>query len=296
MNVCSNRNLISASLKCLVVSVFHILDIIELTSFRSGLSSVFSLVIVLLITGTNVFLPLDVFMFLEMLSFMRLSFHLLILEVILLSLYHQNGSHLQNLFFFIPCDTMFQSSRPTVVSPDILTAHDSTRFFNMPSSSPSLGNSNDVSPDPHVVSGTIWYIPHDTTLVPVNQTEFDSSPTCFGPPAYTLPDSSLILISSSVPLTTHLMLTKSKSALLFSPSGSPNPSPSTHPMITLSKSCLQASTDFYPSSPDLLNREPISINETLLSPHWATIVQEEMTALLDNHTWSIMLVRPIVFL
>lgn len=99
MNVCSNRNLISPSLKCLVVSVFHILDIIELTSFRSGLSSVFSLVIVLLITGTNVCLPLDVFMFLEMLSFMRLSFHLLILEVILLSLYHQNGSHLQNLFF-----------------------------------------------------------------------------------------------------------------------------------------------------------------------------------------------------
>lgn len=83
------------------------------------------------------------------------------------------------------------------------------------------------------------------------------------------------------------MITRSKSFLLLPSSVSCTPPPSTHPMVTRSKSSLQALTTFCPSPNDIQSRKPNSIHEALLSPHWTTAVQEKLTALLDINTWSV---------
>lgn len=124
--------------------------------------------------------------------------------------------------FFIPCDPQLQSSKPSDVSPDVPTSHDSTPLFTLPSS-PSLGNTNEGVIPPVLLfeSGSAF---SETTLVPVSQdVSASTSPlpshSCYVSSLVQNPSvSALTPIQTSAPMSTHPTLIKSKSASLFPPS------------------------------------------------------------------------------
>lgn len=227
-------------------------------------------------------------MSLGMLFFMRLNFPLLIPKESSSSFVSEVCHSTQP--FFIPCDHLFQSPDILVVHLlDIPTSHDSAPFIVMPSSSmPSSSHSLDTSNETSVTSvipsdyGVIRYVPDESTFFPVSQLlPCISGPDSTSFVAYSdfVPSSiSHTPTSSTTPVTIHPMLTRSKSPHQLSSSASlqPNQPPAnTHTMITRSKPCsLQALTSIFPSSIHLVNKEPSSVHEALLSPHRVTVVQE----------------------
>lgn len=65
-----------------------------------------------------------------------------------------------------------------------------------------------------------------------------------------------------------------------------------HHMQTHSKSPLHALIVFHISSNDLTQMEPSSIHDAILSPHWTTVVQEELSTLSSNKAWYVVSLPP----
>lgn len=105
---------------------------------------------------------------------------LLILVVNYLSLFHPNVFHHQNIFF-IPCDSLFQSSSPilsvdtpsSTPTPDMPTSHDSSPVFNNVSSSPSPSTGNPSTANTSNISS----FSSTTCVVSLDPSNLQSSPT-----------------------------------------------------------------------------------------------------------------------
>lgn len=149
---------------------------------------------------------------------MRLSFHVFTLKVSSLVPCHRSVSFHPSLFSFLVI--LCFSPLMFVLIPHLML------LLGMPSSSPSLGTSNEIYV-PFVLPSylvIIRYVHNAFTLVPINQTIIHVIQYIFipGSPPFTsfsglssghIPSaSSRILGSSSTPPSTHPMLTRSKSA------------------------------------------------------------------------------------